>query len=291
MTTIPVPFLGSEALAAGAVNRHQLRTRFRALYPNVYVPTEMTPTLAERVAGAWLWSQRKGVVAGQAAAALHGTKWVDRTTTIELIHTNPRAPDGVITRRDMLLDGEAVSRRGVTVTTCERTAFDIGRRSAVNVGVARLDALLNATGCAIDDVRALAARHPGAPGLRRLETTLTFVDAGSQSPRESWLRLLLVRNGLPRPVTQIPVVVDGLPVAYLDMGWEEWMVAVEYDGDQHRTDRWQYVKDIRRLEILKDLGWIVIRVVAEDGSAAILRRVGAALTQRQSTVHQRRHIS
>lgn len=91
-------------------------------------------------------------------------------------------------------------------------------------------------------------------------------------------------------MTQIPVIVDGLPVAYLDMGWEEWMVAVEYDGDQHRTDRWQYVKDIRRLEMLKDLGWIVIRVVAEDGSAAILRRVRAALTQRQSIVRQRRHI-
>jgi hypothetical protein len=35
---------------------------------------------------------------------------------------------------------------------------------------------------------------------------------------------------------------------YLDMGWEEALVAVEYDGDQHRTDRWQYTKDVRRLE-------------------------------------------
>ncbi|CRZ16533.1 hypothetical protein BN2156_03403 [Mycolicibacterium neworleansense] len=259
-------------MAAGTVNRHQLRTRFTALYPNVYIPADVTPTLTQRTTGAWLWSQRNGVVAGLAAAALHGSKWIDRTTAIELIHTNPRAPDGVITRRDMLLDGETASRRGVMVTTCERTAFDIGRRSPLSTAVARLDALFNATGCAIADVQALAGRHPGAPGLRRLETTLTYVDSGSQSPRESWLRLLLVRDGLPVPATQIPV-------------------AVEYDGIQHRTDRWQYVTDIRRLDMLKDLGWIVIRVVAEDGSAAILRRVRAALAQRQSSVHQRRHIS
>lgn len=291
MTALSNPFIGSEALARGAVNRHQLRTRFKAIYPNVYLPADVTPTLAQRATGAWLWSQRNGVVAGQAAAAFHGAKWIDRTATVELIHANPRAPAGVMIRRDTLLDGETVSRHGVRLTTCERTAFDIGRRSTLSTGVARLDALFNATGCTIADVHALAARHPRARGLRSLETTLTFVDAGSQSPKESWLRLLLVRDGLPRPTTQIPVIVDGLPVAYLDMGWEEWMVAVEYDGDQHRTDRWQYVKDIRRLEMLKDLGWIVIRVVSEDSSAAILRRVRSALAQRQSSVRQRRYIS
>ena len=42
------------------------------------------------------------------------------------------------------------------------------------------------------------------------------------------------------------------------------MVAVEYDGDHHRKDRRQYVKDIARLRMLEALGWIVIRVIAED---------------------------
>jgi very-short-patch-repair endonuclease len=58
------------------------------------------------------------------------------------------------------------------------------------------------------------------------------------------------------------------------------MVAVEYDGDQHRTDRRQYVKDIRRLEMLEHRGWIVVRVVAEDHPFDILRRVRAALARR-----------
>jgi very-short-patch-repair endonuclease len=71
--------------------------------------------------------------------------------------------------------------------------------------------------------------------------------------------------------------VDGIPIAYLDMGWQESMVAVEYDGDQHRTDRRQYVKDVRRLEMLEEMGWIIIRVVAEDRPAAVLRRVRTAI--------------
>ena len=124
----------------------------------------------------------------------------------------------------------------------------------------------------------MAQAHPGSPGLRRLETALELVDPGAQSPRETYLRLLFIDAGLPRPQTQIPVFgADGIPVAYLDLGWEEWMVAVEYDGDQHRTDRRQYVKDIRRLEMLEEMGWIIVRVVAEDSSAAVLRRVRAAI--------------
>lgn len=72
---------------------------------------------------------------------------------------------------------------------------------------------------------------------------------------------------------------DGLPFAYLDLGWEESLVAVEYDGDHHRTDRRQFVKDLRRMEMLEEMGWTIVRVVAEDRPASILRRVREALAK------------
>jgi len=137
----------------------------------------------------------------------------------------------------------------------------------------------------VSDIEALAERHPRARNLRQLESVLKLVDPGAQSPKESSLRLLLTRAGLPRPQTQIPVMgKDEWPIAYLDMGWPDLMVAVEYDGDQHRTDRRQYLKDIRRYEILEQLGWIIVRVVAEDRPADIVRRVQRALQRRQSSV-------
>lgn len=279
-------FLGSEVLTCGALSRHQLRTRYRAVFPNVYLARGVEPSLYQRVGAAWLWSNRQGVIAGAAAAALHGAKWIPDGVPVELIHSNTRPPRGVMTRRDMLLDGETQLLDGRVVTTVERTAFDLGRRGAVRSSVARLDSLALATGFKIENVLDVARRHPGSPGLRRLESALELVDAGAQSPRESYLRLLLIDAGLPRPQTQIPVLdADGIPIAYLDLGWEHWLVAVEYDGDQHRVDQRQFRRDIERLEMLQRMGWTVIRVVAEHRPADILRRVRDAIAD--STVHQR----
>jgi hypothetical protein len=274
------PFVGSEALACGLFNRHQLRTRHRLVFPNIYVAKETQVSLDRRIAAAWLWARREATVAGLAAAALHGARWIDDDIAIELIYPNTRPPVGVLTRRDVLLDGEVTTVGELAVTTPARTAFDIGRRGPHRVAVARLDALARATRLKCEGVMSVADRHPGARGLRKLEMALGLVDAGAQSPRETYLRLLLVEAGLPPPRTQIPVTTDE-ETYYLDMGWEDCMVAVEYDGEHHRTDSLQYRKDIRRLEALERMGWIVIRVIAGDQPAAILRRVRSALDTRK----------
>jgi very-short-patch-repair endonuclease len=49
-------------------------------------------------------------------------------------------------------------------------------------------------------------------------------------------------------------------------------------------DRWQYAKDIRRSEALQRLGWIVIRVIADDRPADIVRRVVDALDARRASL-------
>jgi very-short-patch-repair endonuclease len=64
------------------------------------------------------------------------------------------------------------------------------------------------------------------------------------------------------------------------MGWEEPKVALEYDGDHHRIDRGQYVKDIRRAEMVDRLGWHVIKVIKEDRPNDVVLRARNALTRR-----------
>lgn len=49
----------------------------------------------------------------------------------------------------------------------------------------------------------------------------------------------------------------------VDLGWREWKVAVEYDGVQHWSDRYQRSWDIDRIALLDAAGWVVIRVSAE----------------------------
>ncbi len=268
------PFIGTEALAVGAVSRHELRKYYRAIMPNIYVEKRLVPSLQQRAMAAWLWSHREAVIAGAAASAMHGAKWVDDNLPVELIWRNARAPQRVVTRHELLLRHEFQTLDGLYVTTPERTAFDIGRRGTIGRAVAGLDALAVATDFKVRDVEELAGNHRHARGLRQLEVTLDLVDAGAQSPKETWLRLLLINAGFPKPRTQIPVTgSDGFPRYFLDMGWDDIMLAVEYDGEQHWTDPWQYATDVERQEYLAKIGWTVIRVVSRHRPHDVIRRV------------------
>jgi uncharacterized protein DUF559 len=273
-------FLGSEAVSQGRLTPYQLRSRFRSIYPDVYLPEYSTPSLRQRSEAAWLWSGRRGVLAGLAAAALHGSDWIDDDVPIELIWRNHHPPVGIITRNQLIRDDEVTCVAGLPVTTLARTAYDLGRLLPRDGAVARLDALVRASPFVIDDVRLLIEAHPGARGLPKLRAALSLTDGGAASPKETWLRLLLIDSGFPCPTTQIPVHERWRLVAVLDMGWETYKVAVEYDGDHHRTNRRQYAKDHWRMRKVEAIGWIVIRVIAEDSPGDTVRRVLTALRRR-----------
>lgn len=269
-------FRAGEALAAGEVTRHGLAAHHRRLLPGVWTPRGQAPSLQDRIAAAWLWSERQGIACGLAASAMHGARWVADDIPIEVNIARHKSPPGVVVGRDTLLPGEVTTVGGIAVTTVARTAFDLARRGPRGVAVERLDALARATRFAPEHVLAVFDAHPGLRGRRRVPGLLRFVDAGAQSPKETWLRLVLIEAGFPCPQTQIPVPApDGYPRYFLDMGWPEYMVAVEYDGEQHRTDPVQYRNDVLRSEYIDGLGWRRIRVLAGHRRDDIVARVVA----------------
>ncbi|MFY1621090.1 DUF559 domain-containing protein [Micromonospora sp. WMMD736] len=272
-------FLGREALGDG-LPRHELRRWFRPLFRGVYIPKVATPTLHDRATGAWLTTDRTGVVAGVAASALLGAKWVDDVEPIEVLVDTRRRQPGLVVRRDRFMPDEVTTAADLPVTTPARTAFDLGRYQHRSKAIGRLDALMRAAPFRADDVSMLMRRYGPTRGVRQLRELLPLVDAGAESLKESWLRLLLIDNGFPIPETQIPVLDHDYPFAYLDMGWRNTQLAVEYDGEQHRTDRPQYVKDTRRIPKVANKGWEVIRVINEDRPRDILARVYEAHLRR-----------
>jgi very-short-patch-repair endonuclease len=170
---------------------------------------------------------------------------------------------------------------GMQITTPERTALDLACMYPLDEAVAAIDSLARATRLNLADVDVLTQRYKGRRGIRRARVALDLVDAGAESPRETWLRLVLVRAGFPRPQTQIPVYNEfGVLIAEVDMGWKHIKVAVEYEGEHHWRNRRQFDKDIRRFEAVTEAGWIDIRVTAEDTVATIERRVAAARARR-----------
>ncbi|OBB71702.1 hypothetical protein [Mycobacterium sp. 852014-52144_SCH5372336] len=274
-----IPFVGRDAVAAGHLTRARLRSHYRPLYRGVYIPRGHEVSLRERIAGASLASP-SAVIAGVAASAMHGAKWVVDDVPIELVAA-VRRQRGLIVRDETLDEDEVTSVAGIRVTTPARTAFDLGRHQPRDRAVARLDALLNACPFATEDVALLAKRHRGVRGLRRLRAALPLVDGGAESPRETWLRLLFIDAGLPRPATQF-VVRDEWDryVRRIDMCWEDFKVGAEYDGEQHLTSRRQYVLDVQVSRVLQRLGWHVIHVIKEDRGVDIVEQARNALLSR-----------
>ena len=122
-------------------------------------------------------------------------------------------------------------------------------------------------------------------GLREV---LPLVDGGAESPQESAespqesrTRLALLDAGFPPPRTQIPVFGEfGFFVARLDMGWEGFLVGVEFDGAQHWTDPTQRTRDIDRWAGLDACRWTIIHANSDllrYRLGTLIARVGAAL--------------
>lgn len=276
-----VPFIGSEALAARVLTPYALRSRFTALYPDVYLPADAELTATTRARAAWLWSRRRGVLAGRSAAVLHGSKWIDGRLPAQLLWANRHSPHGIETWSDAVAADEVTTVDGIRVTTPARTALDIARRYRLEPAVAAVDALARATRLDMADVERLAQKYYGRRGIRKARRVIDLADPGAESPKETWLRLLFIKAGFPRPTTQIPVHNEyGALVAVLDMGWENVKIAAEYEGEHHWMDRHRFNADIHRAENVNDRGWIHLRVTVQDSEGDILRRARAAFARR-----------
>jgi hypothetical protein len=100
----------------------------------------------------------------------------------------------------------------------------------------------------------------GRRGVARAGAALLELRIGVRSPRETRLRLLLVRAGLPEPVVGFQVHHEGAFVGTPDLAYPDLRIAIEYEGQHHRTDRNTYEDDIIRRELFRRAGWLVLLV-------------------------------
>jgi very-short-patch-repair endonuclease len=136
----------------------------------------------------------------------------------------------------------------------------------------------------VDEMRAAVARRAGRPGHRSLAQALDLIRPNTDSARETMLRLVLVRAGLPEPKVNVPICNEmGAVIAHGDLAFVSHRVLVEYDGGHHRTDERQYNIDIDRLDSIMELGWRVIRVnkASMQNEAQLVMKIRHALEQRQ----------
>lgn len=119
-------------------------------------------------------------------------------------------------------------------------------------------------------------RFPGSGAVR---AALAQSREGVESPKETETRLAIVAAGLPEPQVQVVVRAGTRFVARVDLAYPQWRIAIEYEGDGHRTSKEQWRRDIARQRDLEECGWIVIRLTELDlrDSQPFLDRIRQAI--------------
>ena len=102
-------------------------------------------------------------------------------------------------------------------------------------------------------------------GAKDLRLAVTLARVGAESRMETLTRLMLEAFGLAEYFTLQVELHDAAGwIGRFDLVSEERRTIVEFDGDQHRTDKAQYAKDIRRLDRARAAGFHVIRLLSDD---------------------------
>ena len=110
---------------------------------------------------------------------------------------------------------------------------------------------------------AFLAEKQGRAGYRKAMKARALMRANTDSPKETELLLLIVA-GLPEPAINVPMFDEtGGWVQDPDMSYEEFKIAIQYDGGHHATPA-QRRSDIFRDENARSLGWLVVVLTQLD---------------------------
>lgn len=162
---------------------------------------------------------------------------------------------------------EITEHEGLRLTAPTRTVVDTSRVSPLEWGVAIADAALHDRLTTSDALARAAAAASWRTGVARAVQAVEFADPLAQSPLESISRLQIARSGLPTPVLQRPIYLDGRKVATVDFAWPEFGVVGECDGmgkyhqllDPGDTPQAAIMREKRREELIRQAGWWIVR--------------------------------
>ena len=220
--------------------------------------------------------QADGVISYTSAAVLHGLPvWPGDLGAVHI--TRPRTGGGGKRRSLVRLHAQPLEAAdlttldGIPVTSLERTVFDLARTLPFDRAVAAGDRAL-AMGMALDVLDQMLQCRRRWKGLNQARRTAAFIDGRAESAGESVSRVRCADFGLPTPQPQLPVVLPNGTTVYGDLGWPEHRTIGEFDGrikyekllrlGESAAD--VVVREKRREDMLRALGWQIVRWIWED---------------------------
>jgi hypothetical protein len=177
------------------------------------------------------------------------------------------------------------SRYGLAVAPPVETWLQLGSVLGLDDLIVAADGILRRKNrlATLEQLQSAVAQSFRRPGLRLLRMALPELRAGTDSPRETLMRLIITRAGLPEPVVGHAVRNDrGDFVGTPDLFYPEYRIALEYEGDGHRTDTRTFIDDIERAELFQEAGCRYVRITRDhvDHPHRLVSRVRNVLIQR-----------
>lgn len=209
----------------------------------------------------------------------------DRIHTVATSRQDRAQRVGVVAHHSTQDRLEVTVKHGLTVTTPAQTWVHLASDLRSGELVVLADAMMRRQGAmtTVAELRRIALGTRKVKGIVAARACLERVRPGTDSSMETRARLVLVDAGLPCPEVNRAIIDNaGQFVAMPDMSYPAARIAIEYDGDIHRTDRSAWRRDVRRFRAIEDLGWTVVRVIADDvvrDSSEFVSRVRRALRQ------------
>jgi hypothetical protein len=263
----------SDAIAALGRRRVKAALTSRtlvALWPRVLVDGSRQLELLTRAAAALLTVGPEAVLCGLTAARLHGCTAANTSPIHVLMRYERRmqARAELQVHRGWFSDDDVTEIEALPVLALDKTIADLlcspDRREAL--ACADQATALHPEPRQAMFITAVAAqldRRRDRRGTRQAADLLRLVDGRTESPPESWLRLLVIEAGFPPPAVQHRIVDrDGVLVYRLDLAWPQIRIALECDGYEAHVGR--QAQDAARDADLARRGWLTVRATVDD---------------------------
>lgn len=237
------------------------------LGPKVYALASAPPKWERQMAAALL-TKRDAIVAGRAAAYLHGFEGFTPPKPVIMVgrDQNPSSPLARVIRSDRFNTVTTVRRRGFIVTDEAETVMTVARDLSTARLEASVDWLLARKSCSVDELAKVVDLSDGVPGVASLRPIVAFrLPDAYQPPTTELERLLfclLDDKRLPEYVRQMPIRYPCFQ-ATVDAFLPAWRLIVEGDGRRWHTRRADYDRDRLRDNEATAHGYAVLRFTYE----------------------------